>query len=194
MSREKKNIVELTRCSVADYRAMRKLPLRVLADNVRSMHNIGSLFRTSDAFRIEEVILGGISGRPPHPEISKTALGADESVAWRHVADAVAEVERLKADGWTICALEQAHDSIPLQDFRPGAAENRLLLVVGNEVNGVDQRIVSMADHVLEIPQEGTKHSLNVAASAAIALFHLYQCASSQLVATPDEAVKVTAP
>lgn len=186
--------MELTRCSVADYKAMRKLPLCVLADNVRSMHNVGSLFRTSDAFRVSEVILGGISGVPPHPEIAKTALGAEESVAWRHVDDAVAEVQRLKAEGWTVCALEQAHESVPLQNFRPGADDKKLLLVVGNEVNGVDQRIVSMADYVLEIPQEGTKHSLNVAASAAIALFHLYQCASSQLVATPDEAVSRTAP
>lgn len=194
MSREKKNIVELTRCSVADYRAMRKLPLRVLADNVRSMHNIGSLFRTSDAFRVEEVILCGISGVPPHPEINKTALGAEESVAWRHVDDAVEETERLKAEGWTVCALEQAHDSITLPDFTPGASERKLLLVVGNEVKGVDQRIVSLADHVLEIPQEGTKHSLNVAAAAAIALFHLYQCASSQLLATPDDAVSTTLP
>ncbi len=170
----KKNIVELTRCSVADYRAMRKLPLRVLADNVRSMHNIGSLFRTSDAFRVEEIILAGISGCPPHPEIAKTALGAEESVSWRHVDDAVEEAGRLCEEGWTLCVLEQAHDSVPLQDYVPAAEEKKLVLVVGNEVNGVDQRIVDMADRVLEIPQEGTKHSLNVAASAAIAMFHLY--------------------
>lgn len=175
MDRTKKNIIELTRCSVADYRAMKKLPFRVMADNVRSMHNIGSLFRTSDAFLVEEIILAGISGRPPHPEIAKTALGAEESVAWRHVDDALQEVERLKEEGWKICVLEQTHNSIPLPAFRLSEGDERLLLVVGNEVNGVDQRIVDIADYVLEIPQHGTKHSLNVAASAAIAIYTLYE-------------------
>ncbi len=174
IDRRKKDIVELTRCSVDQYRALRKLPLILMADNVRSMHNVGSLFRTSDAFRVREIILGGISGIPPHPEISKTALGAEESVAWRHVEDTVAETARLKEEGYTICVLEQTHNSIPLQDFRPEADDAPMVLVVGNEVKGVDQRIVDMADYVLEIPQEGTKHSLNVAASAAIALFALY--------------------
>lgn len=195
--REKKSIVELTRCSVAQYKAMRKLPLSVLTDNVRSMHNIGAIFRTADAFRVSEVILGGISGCPPHPEISKSALGAEESVAWRHVDSALDEVRRLQADGWRICVLEQTHNSIPLHEFsirhikgvngesvngngelRKGNVEPvediKLVLVAGNEVNGVDQRIVDAADHILEIPQEGTKHSLNVSTSAAIALFHLY--------------------
>lgn len=182
MDRLKKDIVELTRCGVEEYRAMRKLPFAVMADNVRSMHNIGSLFRTGDAFRVAEIVLGGISGTPPHPEIAKTALGADEAVAWRHVTDSVAETARMKADGWTVCVLEQTHNSMRLQDFHPAAAceggdpksERKYLLVVGNEVKGVDQRIVDMADHVLEIPQEGTKHSLNVATSAAIAMFHFY--------------------
>lgn len=191
--REKKSIVELTRCSVEQYKAMRKLPLSVLTDNVRSMHNIGAIFRTADAFRVNEVILGGISGCPPHPEISKSALGAEESVAWRHVDSALDEVRRLQADGWRVCVLEQTHNSIPLQEFslnhikRKGepdtdikykgatADDIKLVLVVGNEVNGVDQRIVDAADHILEIPQEGTKHSLNVSTSAAIALFHLFQ-------------------
>ena len=97
--RRKKNIVELTRCSVSDYRAMPKLPLRVMADNIRSMYNVGAIFRTADAFCVEEVILAGISGCPPHQEISKTALGAEESVAWRHVGDAVAEARRLQQEG-----------------------------------------------------------------------------------------------
>lgn len=174
MDTRKKNILELTRCSVEQYRQLPKLPLCVLADNVRSMHNVGSLFRTSDAFRVERIYLAGISGVPPHPEIAKTALGAEDSVEWTYAADAFAEVLRLKEEGWNVCVLEQAHNSVPLQDFKPCAAQNRILLVVGNEVNGVDQRIVDAADVILEIPQEGTKHSLNVAASAAIALFHLY--------------------
>ena len=173
MNRIKKNIVELTRYSVEQYKALSKLPLRAMADNVRSMHNIGSLFRTSDAFRVDRIILAGISGIPPHPEISKTALGAEEAVAWTHVDDAVEEIKRLKEKGWRICVLEQTHNSTPLQQFSP-TDPGSILLVVGNEVSGVDQRIVDLADEILEIPQEGTKHSLNVAASAAIALFHLY--------------------
>ena len=187
LDRKKKNIVELTRCSVEEYRGMSKLPLMLLTDNVRSMHNIGSLFRTSDAFRVSEILLGGISGCPPHPEISKTALGAEESVSWRHVDDSYQEARNLQAHGWRVCVLEQTHNSIMLQDFhitsnkkkeREGEEgeerDEKYLLVVGNEVEGVDQRIVDIADYVLEIPQEGTKHSLNVSASAAIALFQLY--------------------
>jgi len=171
--RRKKNIVELTRCSVSDYRAMPKLPLRVMADNIRSMYNVGAIFRTADAFCVEEVILAGISGCPPHQEISKTALGAEESVAWHHVGDAVAEAKRLQQDGWRVCALEQAHDSVPLQDFRvePGC---RYLLVAGNEVDGVSQEIVDMADCVIEIPQRGIKHSLNVSSSASILMWHFF--------------------
>lgn len=188
LDRKKKNIVELTRCSVEEYRGMSKLPLMLLTDNVRSMHNIGSLFRTSDAFRVSEILLGGISGCPPHPEISKTALGAEESVSWRHVDDSYQEARNLQAQGWRVCVLEQTHNSIMLQDFNLNSEEERgereeregedtqgkYLLVVGNEVEGVDQRIVDIADYILEIPQEGTKHSLNVSASAAIALFQLY--------------------
>ena len=172
MKMKKKNIVELTRCTVKEYTGMRKLPLSVMADNVRSMHNVGSLLRTSDAFLVEEVILGGISGCPPHPEISKSALGAEESVAWRHVDDAVAETARLKEEGCSVCVLEQVHGSIPLSSFR-AEREGKYLLVVGNEVEGVDQRIVDMADIVLEIPQWGTKHSLNVSVSGGIAIYEM---------------------
>lgn len=168
----KKNLLELTRCSAEEYRKMEKLPVRVVADNVRSMHNIGSIFRTADAFLIEEIVLGGISGVPPHPEIAKTALGAEDTVNWRHVADTVAEVERMKAEGWTICVLEQTLDSLPLQEYHRRYGE-KTVLVVGNEVSGVDQRIVDLADHVLEIPQYGTKHSLNVSVSTGIALYQL---------------------
>lgn len=174
VDRKKKNIVELTNCSVSEYKVKEKLPLRVLTDNVRSMYNIGAIFRTSDAFLVEEIILGGISGCPPHPEIAKTALGAEETVAWRHVEDAVEEALRLKEDGWKICTLEQAHNSVALQDFKPGATMEKYVLIVGNEVEGVDQRLVDMSDVVLEIPQHGIKHSLNVSSSASIALWHFY--------------------
>lgn len=173
MNRTKKTMLELTRCSVGQYRKMSKLPLRVLADNVRSMHNIGAIFRTADAFRVDEIVLAGISGCPPHPEITKSALGAEESVAWRHEENALSVVKSMQAEGWCVCVLEQAHDSIPLHEFN-NKERDKLLLVVGNEVDGVDQRIVDIADYVLEIPQEGTKHSLNVSTSASIALYHLY--------------------
>jgi tRNA G18 (ribose-2'-O)-methylase SpoU len=176
--RKKKNMAELTRCSATEYRAMDKYPLRVLADNVRSMHNVGSLFRTSDAFAVEEIVLAGISGCPPHPEISKTALGAEESVAWRHVDDAVQECRLLQSQGWKVCVLEQTHNSVELSSFTGISNSNgemvKYLLVVGNEVEGVNQQIVDLADVILEIPQCGVKHSLNVAASGAIALHHLF--------------------
>lgn len=170
MDRAKKNIFELTNCSLRQYKEREKLPLCVLLDNVRSMYNVGAIFRTADAFLIREVILAGISGCPPHPEISKTALGAEESVEWRHVEESFAEVMKLHEEGWKICVLEQTHNSVPLQEFSP-TDDNKYLLVVGNEVNGVDQRIVDIADIVLEIPQAGVKHSLNVSVSAGIALW-----------------------
>ena len=169
---QKKNIIELTRCTAEEYRKLDKQPLIVVTDNVRSMHNIGSIFRTSDAFLVEEIVLGGISGTPPHPEIAKTALGAEDTVKWRHVADTISEIGRLKKEGWKICVLEQAHNSIPLQEFKREKGE-KLVLVVGNEVSGVDQEIVNMADTIIEIPQYGTKHSLNVSVSAGIAIFSI---------------------
>lgn len=167
---KKKNIIELTHCSVEEYREIEKHPLILVADNVRSMQNIGSMFRTSDAFKIKEIVLGGISGTPPHAEISKTALGAELSVAWRHVEDTLAEVKRLKGEGWKICVLEQTHGSIPLQQWHP-TNEEKYVLIAGNEVEGVDQAIVDEADIVIEIPQYGTKHSLNVSVSIGIALW-----------------------
>ena len=175
--RKKKNILELTRCSAEEYRVVEKQPLIVITDNVRSMHNIGSIFRTADAFLIKEIVLGGISGTPPHPEITKTALGAEDSVSWRHVEDTYKEVEFLKKEGWKISVLEQAHNSVPLNEFNRKKDE-KLVLVVGNEVSGVDQKIVDIADYILEIPQYGVKHSLNVSVSVGIAL---WQMVSSKL-------------
>lgn len=172
MQHKKKDIFELTNCSLREYREKKKLPVSLMADNVRSMYNVGAILRTADAFLLTEMVMAGITGCPPHPEISKTALGAEESVEWRHVEDAFQEAERMKGEGWKVCVLEQAHDSVPLQDFIPEEGE-KYLLVVGNEVHGVDQRIVDMADVVLEIPQAGVKHSLNVSVSAGIALWQL---------------------
>lgn len=172
MQHKKKDIFELTNCSLREYREKKKLPVSLMADNVRSMYNVGAILRTADAFLLSEVVMAGITGCPPHPEISKTALGAEESVEWRHVEDAFKEAERMKGEGWKVCVLEQAHDSVPLQNFVPEEGE-RYMLVVGNEVKGVDQRIVDLADVVLEIPQAGVKHSLNVSVSAGIALWQI---------------------
>ena len=168
----KKDLTELTRCSVGEYKEKEKFPIAVLLDNVRSMYNVGSVFRTSDAFLIREVILAGITGCPPHPEISKTALGAEESVEWRYEENALEVVLKMKKEGWNICALEQAHNSIPLQDFKINKGE-KYLLVAGNEVKGVDQEIVDKADYIIEIPQYGVKHSLNVSVSVGIALWQM---------------------
>lgn len=170
--KEKKTIAELTHFSVEEYKTVCKLPFRILLDNVRSMQNVGSILRTSDAFLIEEVIMAGITGIPPHKEISKTALGAEDSVDWRYVEDALDECRQLKNQGWTICVLEQTHDSISLMDFNASEA-CRYILVVGNEVNGVNQNIVDIADIILEIPMHGVKHSLNVAVSAGMAILKL---------------------
>lgn len=170
--KEKKTIAELTQCSVEEYREMRKIPFSILLDNVRSMQNVGSILRTADAFLIDEVIMAGITGVPPHKEISKTALGAEDSVKWRYVEDSVEECSKLQSEGWTLCVLEQTHDSINLMDFK-AEGDGRYLLVAGNEVNGVDQRIVDMADMVLEIPMHGVKHSLNVAVSAGMAILKI---------------------
>ncbi len=171
--RQKKSIVELTRVSEEAYRQLPKLPLRVLVEDVRSLQNVGSIFRTSDAFLVEEVILSGISGRPPHPELLKTSLGAERSVAWRYVANGADEALRLQAEGWQLVVAEQTQGSTPLQQFHP-SAQQRWLLVVGNEVEGVSQRLADAADTVVEIPQAGTKHSLNVAVCAGILLWHFY--------------------
>lgn len=174
MDKRKKNIIELTRISTEDYRRSDKLPLKVIVDSVRSMNNIGSIFRTSDAFMVDEIILCGITATPPHPEIHKTALGAEESVAWRYCESAVDAVIELQAQGVKVCCLEQTHNSVNLHEFSPSADEV-YAIVVGNEVEGVDQRVVDTADTVLEIPQFGTKHSLNVAVSAGLAIWHFIE-------------------
>lgn len=171
---EKKTIWDMHRASVDDFRRQAKAPLTVVVDNVRSLNNIGSIFRTSDGFAAEKVVLCGISACPPSPEIHKTALGAEESVQWEYFTRTVDAVAALRADGWTIVCLEQVAGSVMLQDFRPEPGR-RYAVVVGNEVAGVEQAVVDAADIWLEIPQSGTKHSLNVAVSAALAMWPVYQ-------------------
>lgn len=175
----KKTIADMARDDVATFRAKPKTPLCVVLDNIRSLNNIGSIFRTADAFAVAEIVLCGISAVPPSPQIHKTALGAEESMAWRYFATTAEALDALEAEGWTPVCLEQVHGSVPLQDYRPAPGE-RIALVAGNEVAGVDPDIVARCRAYLEIPQSGTKHSLNVAVSTAVALWHLYSLTLQQ--------------
>lgn len=170
---EKKTILDMGRDSLAEYRSKKKLPLTVVLDNIRSLNNIGSIFRTSDAFRVEKIMLCGITATPPSVEIHKTALGAEESVCWEYFPSTLDALDALRREGCTICALEQVKESVSLERFRADKAQ-RYAIVAGHEVNGVDQQVVDSADFCLEIPQEGTKHSLNVAVSTALAIWHFY--------------------
>lgn len=164
---------ELNRVSVEKFIQLEKLPVICILDNVRSQHNIGSIFRTSDAFRIEELYLCGITATPPNREINKSALGATESVKWQYFDDTLVAVNKLKKDGYKIVAIEQAIDSIDLEDFVPAVSE-KIALVFGNEVTGVSESIMEIVDDCVEIPQFGTKHSFNVSVTAAIVLYHFY--------------------
>lgn len=171
---EKKTIWDMGRVSVEAFHRQDKAPLAVVVDNVRSLNNIGSIFRTSDGFAAARVVLCGISACPPSPEIHKTALGAEESVDWQYFGNTLEAIAALKAEGWTIVCLEQVKDSVMLQDFAPEPGRP-YAIVVGNEVDGVNQAVVDSADVWLEIPQAGTKHSLNVAVSAALAMWPVYE-------------------
>jgi 23S rRNA (guanosine2251-2'-O)-methyltransferase len=164
---------ELNRASVAEFKTQQKLPVIVVLDNVRSMHNIGSIFRTSDGFAVEQVCLCGISAQPPHREIEKTALGATQSVDWIYYADVTEAINLLKANGYRIIAIEQAQNSTMLNEFSPVSAE-KYVLVFGNEVNGVSDEVMTMADGCIEIPQFGTKHSFNIVVSAGIVLWDFF--------------------
>lgn len=170
---EKKKIWELGRLSKHEYREIDKLPLVLVVDNVRSLNNIGSLFRTCDAFLVEKIILCGISACPPSPEIHKTALGAEESVKWEYYTSTTEAIGDLRSAGYELCVLEQVKNSCLLQDFSVKPF-NRYAVIIGNEIDGVQQSVVDKSDVCLEIPQYGTKHSLNVSVSAAIALWHFF--------------------
>ena len=164
----------MQRLTVEEFRKAEKLPLIVVLDDVRSMHNVGSVFRTGDAFRIEAVYLCGITSTPPMAEIHKTALGAEDSVSWRYYSTALEALEALKAEGYTVLSIEQAHGSTMLQDFIP-IYNNRYAVIFGNEVKGVHQEVVDASDGCLEIPQYGTKHSMNVSVTAGIVIWHFAQ-------------------
>ena len=167
---KKLRTIEMQRLTVEEFREAEKLPLVVVLDDVRSMHNVGSVFRTGDAFRIERVCLCGITSTPPSAEIHKTALGAEDSVVWQYYPSALEAVEALKAEGYEILSIEQVHGSTMLQDFTPLSGK-KYAVVFGNEVKGVRQEVVDASDGCLEIPQFGTKHSLNVSVTAGIVIW-----------------------
>ena len=167
-------ITELNRISAEEFKKADKLPLVVILDNVRSLHNIGSVFRTSDAFRVECIYLCGITATPPHPEMHKTALGAEFTVDWKYVNNAVEAVDNLRQEGYVVFSIEQAENSIMLEDMRLEQGK-RYAVVLGNEVKGVQQEVIDHSDGCIEIPQYGTKHSLNVSVTAGIVIWDLFK-------------------
>lgn len=173
-------ITELERLTPDEYRVAAKTPLVVVLDNVRSMHNIGSVFRTCDAFRAEAVYLCGISSTPPHPEIHKSALGAEDTVAWQYFEDTVEAVESLKAAGYRVYAVELAEGSIKLPELCVSGDE-KVAVVLGHEVKGVQQTVIDRCQGCIEIPQLGTKHSLNVSVTGGIIIWEIFKQLSNGL-------------
>jgi len=164
---------ELNRLSIEDFKSVKKTPIIIVLDNIRSLNNIGSVFRTCDAFLVEKIYLCGITAKPPHKDIHKTALGSTETVTWEYVEDTMDLVNRLKAQKIKICSVEQAENATMLNAFSP-EKDTTYALVFGNEVKGVSQQVVSASDVILEIPQFGTKHSLNISVSAGIVIWDVF--------------------
>lgn len=163
----------LERKTLEEYKKIDKLPIVIILDNIRSMHNVGSIFRTADAFLIESIYLCGFTPQPPHRDIHKTALGATETVNWKYFTTTFEAVNELKQQGYTLWAIEQTTESIPLQNIQFN--KRPIAVVFGNEVDGVDNAVLKMSDVSIEIPQYGTKHSLNVSVAAGIVLWHMIQ-------------------
>ena len=164
---------ELPRLTVEAFKAVEKTPLILVLDNIRSLNNIGSVFRTADAFLIEKIYLCGITATPPHKDIHKTALGATDSVAWEHRESTLELVQELQVSGYTTLAIEQAEKATMLNNFQV-EDKQKYALVFGNEVKGVAQEVVSICNQVLEIPQQGTKHSLNISVSAGVVIWDIW--------------------
>ena len=169
---KKLKLEELGRVSVDEFKDALKIPVTILLDNVRSLHNVGSAFRTADAFSIEKIILTGITGTPPHREIQKTALGATESVTWEYAAYTKEEIQKLKEAGYIIVLIEQTTESIALHNFSIDKSK-KYCLVFGNEVHGVCDEAIALGDVALEIPQSGTKHSLNISVCVGIVVWEI---------------------
>jgi len=173
MNRKLRN-EELNRISVDEFKSTEKTPIVIVLDNIRSLNNIGSVFRTADAFLIEAVYLCGITAKPPHREIQKTALGATETVEWKHFTSTLDAINYLKQKNYKIAAIEQTENSTMLDDFGFSSKE-KLAVIFGNEVKGVEQEVINVSDVIIEIPQYGTKHSLNISVSAGVVIWDLYQ-------------------
>ena len=172
---------ELDRLSVDGFKTITKTPIIVILDNVRSLNNIGSVFRTSDAFRIEKIYLCGITATPPHKDIQKTALGSTESVDWKYAESTLALLKKLQADGIQVLSIEQADKATMLNEFKPKKNQT-YAFVFGNEVKGVSQEVVSFSDQVIEIPQYGTKHSLNISVSCGVVLWDVFNKLRTDLI------------
>lgn len=170
----KLKVTELNRLTPEAFKESAKIPLVVVLDHVRSLHNVGSVFRTSDAFRIEAIYLCGITACPPHPEIHKTALGAEDTVNWVYFNDTSGAVDNLKKAGYTVCAVEQAEGSVMLDNLLLNK-DKKYAVILGNEVKGVQQTVVDKCDLCIEIPQYGTKHSLNVSVTAGIVIWDFFK-------------------
>lgn len=164
---------DLGRVSVEQFKASDKISVQIILDDIRSLNNIGSVFRTSDAFRVKKIFLCGITAQPPHREIQKTALGATETVAWEYRADIIALIHELKATNTKVYAIEQVENSISLEKFSPNNSEE-IALIFGNEVMGVSQEAINICDGSIEIPQYGTKHSLNIAVSCGVVIWDIF--------------------
>ncbi len=164
---------ELDRLSVDDFKSVKKTPLIIVLDNIRSLNNIGSVFRTCDAFLIEKIYLCGITAIPPHKDIHKTALGSTETVTWEYAENTLDLVNKLKSENIKICSIEQAENATMLNDFAP-KKNTTYAFIFGNEVKGVSQHVVSASDVVIEIPQFGTKHSLNISVSAGVVIWDVF--------------------
>jgi tRNA G18 (ribose-2'-O)-methylase SpoU len=171
---KKLSTIDLGRINVEEFKASRKSPFIVVLDNIRSLNNIGSVFRSSDAFLVESIYLCGITAQPPHKDIHKTALGATESVDWEYFENTSDAIQKLKKQDYKIVSVEQAEGSVFLQDFQINTDE-KYALVLGHEVKGVDQKIIDISDYVLEIPQYGTKHSFNISVTTGIILWELFK-------------------
>lgn len=161
---------ELERCSIDEFKKKKKKPYVIVLDNIRSLMNVGSAFRTADAFLAEKIYLGGITGKPPHREIQKTALGSTESVEWEYEKETIPLLEKLKVQKYTLVGIEQTDESIPLQTFKP-KPNLKYAFIFGNEVNGIEEKILPLLDHCIEIPQYGTKHSLNISVAVGIVIW-----------------------
>lgn len=175
MNFRKLKITEMNRISVEEFHEAEKMPLVVVLDSVRSLYNVGSVFRTCDAFRVAGVVLCGITATPPNAEIHKTALGAEDSVAWRYFKDTMEAVAWLRSEGYTLLAIEQCEGSTMLNDFQPSTIDSKpYAIILGNEVKGVQQQVIDACDGCLEIPQYGTKHSMNVSVTAGIVIYDFW--------------------